>query len=69
MAVELRRRFGSDRFDDRRAEIDADIRRLVGRENARLRIFDTPGADFFKGASSDELTYELTPTALTPKAR
>src|SRR5512139_2426658 len=37
---ELRLRFGTDRLDHRRAEVDADVRRLVRREDAELRVLD-----------------------------
>src|SRR5512139_2584572 len=39
---ELRLRFGTDRLDHRRAEVDADIGGLVRREDAELRVLDPP---------------------------
>ena len=41
-----RLRLRADGLDHRRAEVDADVGRLVGREDARLRAFNAAFGDF-----------------------
>jgi RimJ/RimL family protein N-acetyltransferase len=76
LGVEACRRILQALFEDlgtQRIVAEVDTRnaasiRLLERLGFR-RTGITTGADFFKGASSDEFTYALTPTALLPKAR